>query len=392
MKKGRPTTSDRLTELCKDESFGGNSDDDGEKPKDSNEVKDMIADLDAKWKQLDDMMNQCTRNMVRNFAPVFRRLANPKDGPPDPAKMNGRLAPASWPPPKLAVECSKLNRGELGGKITASEYLDSDEVLDKKMDLIAKLIRKSKHTCAYCGAGLSRGAGISDYATKAEGSVASSSTKDLGHPTEALPTAGHHILTALQKAGFIHSFVQQNHDGLPQKAGFPQRLINEIHGGWYDPSNTVVPMSGQLRKDLADWMVDVEEKTELTLCLGTSLSGMTSDRLATTPAMRSEEKDENGKPCSSCIGTGIINLQQASEDDEACVRVWSRIAKRNAMLANKLGLEYNTNPVAWPKDTDVFEVTHFFLHPLLFWTSCLICSWHTFFQILPLLIGPMAVE
>ena len=27
-------------------------------------------------------------------------------------------------------------------------------------------------------------------------------------------------------------WVQQNHDGLPQKAGFPQWLLNEIHGSW----------------------------------------------------------------------------------------------------------------------------------------------------------------
>ena len=32
----------------------------------------------------------------------------------------------------------------------------------------------------------------------------------------------HRVLAALQKAGLLHGWIQQNHDGLPQKAGFPQ--------------------------------------------------------------------------------------------------------------------------------------------------------------------------
>ncbi len=41
------------------------------------------------------------------------------------------------------------------------------------------------------------------------------------------------------RQGLLHGWVQQNHDGLPQKAGFPQERINEIHGSWYDPGNPV---------------------------------------------------------------------------------------------------------------------------------------------------------
>ena len=32
----------------------------------------------------------------------------------------------------------------------------------------------------------------------------------------------------------LHRLVQQNHDGLPQKAGVQQELMNEIHGSWFD--------------------------------------------------------------------------------------------------------------------------------------------------------------
>ena len=31
---------------------------------------------------------------------------------------------------------------------------------------------------------------------------------------------------------FPQTWVQQNHDGLPQKAGFPQQDMIEIHGSW----------------------------------------------------------------------------------------------------------------------------------------------------------------
>lgn len=47
------------------------------------------------------------------------------------------------------------------------------------------------------------------------------------------PTYSHFALTALERGGLLHYYVQQNHDGLPQKACFPQEKINEIHGAWY---------------------------------------------------------------------------------------------------------------------------------------------------------------
>ena len=46
---------------------------------------------------------------------------------------------------------------------------------------------------------------------------------------------------------------------LPQKSGFPQEKMNEIHGAWYDPSNPVVQFSGSLRGDLFQWMADAEK-------------------------------------------------------------------------------------------------------------------------------------
>merc|ERR1712078_397048 len=98
-------------------------------------------------------------------------------------------------------------------------------------------------------------------------------------PYEAQPTFTHRALVALHEAGLVRYWVQQNHDGLPQKAGLPQSAINEIHGAWYDPSNPVVAMNGSLRSDLFKEMLEWEEKTDLTLSMGTSMCGMNSDRV-----------------------------------------------------------------------------------------------------------------
>ena len=88
-----------------------------------------------------------------------------------------------------------------------------------------------------------------------------------GVTTDATPTITHLALATLRclcyslfydmisnplhrDNGLVHGWIQQNHDGLPQKAGWPQEDIVEIHGSWYDPSNPVVCYDGNLRQDL----------------------------------------------------------------------------------------------------------------------------------------------
>ena len=34
--------------------------------------------------------------------------------------------------------------------------------------------------------------------------------------------SAHCVITAMEKEGYVKGYVQQNHDGLPQKSGFPQ--------------------------------------------------------------------------------------------------------------------------------------------------------------------------
>jgi len=184
------------------------------------------------------------------------------------------------------------------------------------MEIIADLIKNSKCVIAYTGAGLSRAAGIGDYASKAKNSIMNEAPK-LESSFDAKPTYAHQVLSKLEELGMLHYYVQQNHDGLPQKAGFPQEKINEIHGAWYDPSNHVVQFSGSLRGDLFSWMEKMEKEIDLCICLGTSLSGMNADRMALKPC----KNFKNGKG----NGTIMINLQQTKIDKDCTIRVWSKI-------------------------------------------------------------------
>mmetsp|Transcript_486 Transcript_486/g.569 ORF Transcript_486/g.569 Transcript_486/m.569 type:complete len:316 (-) Transcript_486:386-1333(-) len=136
-------------------------------------------------------------------------------------------------------------------------------------------------------------------------------------PMVAKPTLSHYVISELFSLGLLNCWIQQNHDGLPQKAGFPQHAMNEIHGSWYDPSNPVIPMSGSLRGDYFENLLEWEKKCDLCVAVGTSLAGMNADRVVSTVA----EKGVKGK----AIGSVIINLQRTSYDGSSALRVFSTL-------------------------------------------------------------------
>ena len=137
----------------------------------------------------------------------------------------------------------------------------------------------------------------------------------------------------MRTRGLVHVWIQQNHDGLPQKAGWPQEDMIEIHGSWYDPSNPVVCYDGSLRSDLYDKMREEQEAADLVLVIGTSLSGLNADKVAINPArclvimmmmmmmmmINSTRRSLTG----TSLGAVIINLQQTVCDPGATLRVFS---------------------------------------------------------------------
>ena len=139
------------------------------------------------------------------------------------SEKHGSMGDRSWQAPNLVTFCQVQARPGYDS-CEAHEYEDVPDVLQEKVTMFADLIKKSRCTILYTGAGISTASGISDYATR---STNRSETSDkVVSPLSARPTKSHRVLTALYRSGLIKGWVQQNHDGLPQKAGFPQSAIN----------------------------------------------------------------------------------------------------------------------------------------------------------------------
>mmetsp|Transcript_38994 Transcript_38994/g.50424 ORF Transcript_38994/g.50424 Transcript_38994/m.50424 type:complete len:630 (-) Transcript_38994:69-1958(-) len=266
-------------------------------------------------------------------------------------EIHGHLAKSNWDHPILASYSNTPARAGYNTEM-GHEYLDSPKVLKEKVKLLAQILLKAKKTVIYAGAGLSTASGIGDYATQTgkSGVLAQSGHKGANiSPFCVKPNFGHHCITALSKKGLIHKFVQQNHDGLPQKAGMNQGLINEIHGGWFDPSNPVVAMSGGLRSDLFEDLLNLEKETDFVIAVGSSLCGMNADRLVKSSAQRarlyrnstnkkktSTNADENS---GAEYGSVIISLQKTVHDHNSSLRIFALIDDVFKLLAEELNLQ-----------------------------------------------------
>lgn len=242
-----------------------------------------------------------------------------------------------WAAPRLVVRCDADARPGYSS-MSASEFADDDEVLRGKVRALAELLRQARHCVVYSGAGLSTGAGIPDYASQSPDSLSCAGrpppvASALLSPMCAQPTLSHRVLVALHKAGRMHRWVNQNHDGLPQKAGLPQEAINEIHGAWHAPDNPVVPMTGTLREDLFADLSECRQKADLTIAVGTSLCGMNADSVVTEVAQRAASRTKGS------LGSVVIGLQRTVHDEEATLRIFARCDDTFAMLAEEMSLE-----------------------------------------------------
>jgi NAD-dependent SIR2 family protein deacetylase len=235
----------------------------------------------------------------------------------DATKWHGTFCGSgSWPNPIKTSAAEVDSHAARPGYATtsASEFHDSASVLNAKAAVFIGLLRSAKHVVAYTGAGISTAAGISDYATVEKSTL---HALPVTNPFLAEPTFGHYALTSLFHAGMLHSWVQQNHDGLAQKAGFPQSALNEIHGSLFDPTNPVVQMHGALRSDLFNELLELERKADLVLVLGSSLSGMNADRIVSSVAARAAEGRTGGAV--------ICGLQATPFDSVATLRIFATI-------------------------------------------------------------------
>eukprot|EP00128_Syssomonas_multiformis_P017115 Colp12_sorted_trinity150504_noHs@17555 len=258
---------------------------------------------------------------------------------------HGRNGSPKWPLPKCTRKVAAENRPGYNS-VNASEYEDEPEVLQAKIKMLAKMIKDSKQCTAYTGAGISVSAGISDYATQKEneGKEVEGDETPKDSPIYLRPTSAHRTLVALYRAGLLKHWVQQNHDGLPQKAGMPQWDMNEIHGSWFDPTNRIVPMDGMLRGDLVALLSVWAKRADLVLVLGTSLAGMGADRMCHDAAKRAASG--NG------LGSVIVSVQQTPHDAESSLRIFARLDRVFELLKEEMGLSVDPMDTPLPTEKD----------------------------------------
>ena len=220
-------------------------------------------------------------------------------------------SPASVPPlPRVTWHSPRVPRPDHDAPpwLTASEYEDEPAVATAKARQLARMLLASRFTVLYTGAGIS----ASVVGQAARSGRNKRGWKGKGH--EAEPTPTHFALARLCELGLVRAWVQQNHDGLPQKAGAPQELVNEIHGSWFDPSNPVVKYHGTLAAANLRAMDAAIARADLALVIGTSLSGLNADRVATETASKLDAK--------LAMGAVVVNLQQTPEDGAATLRAF----------------------------------------------------------------------
>lgn len=252
-------------------------------------------------------------------------------------QWHGFLGSDTWPAPIKTAHCDEDARPGYHTE-KAHEYADTEEVLREKVLLLAEMIKRSENCVVYSGAGLSTSSGIGDYATKSN-SIESNKKKRIVSGYAAQPSYGHRALVSIFKHGLIKYWVQQNHDGLPQKAGLPQEYINEIHGAWYDPTNPVVPMSGSLRSDLFTDMLKWEARSDLTISVGSSMCGMNADRVFTTVAEKSIRQKQASSEPERALGGVIIGIQKTQYDNIACLHIFARIDEAMKLLLHALNID-----------------------------------------------------
>lgn len=164
-----------------------------------------LSELIAKRDKLKNVADEVHRETQQLESLLGTRLDLPIES------MHGRNAKSSWEGPTCVAVSDMPSRSDQLNTLRSHEYIDNQIVLKEKMEMIAKLLKESKHCVLYCGAGLSKSCGIPDYATHAKKSV--SGHEELPEIRDALPSKAHHIIANMEKEGFIAGFLQQNHDG-----------------------------------------------------------------------------------------------------------------------------------------------------------------------------------
>ena len=117
------------------------------------------------------------------------------------------------------------------------EKYDSKKIIIRKIKKIIQLLKNSKKTICFTGAGLSASAGLYTYrGTDGVDTLNEySDEQDDDEPdwSEIQPTMAHNIITKMHNVGFINYIITQNCDNLHQKSGIHKDFITDLHGNLF---------------------------------------------------------------------------------------------------------------------------------------------------------------
>jgi len=249
-----------------------------------------------------------------------------------------------------------------------TEFFDTPEELEEKIRILANFVRESNFFVTYTGAGISTSAGIPDFRGPQGVWTLKALNQQRTAPTverhEAIPTTTHMSLLALLQSGYLKRIISQNTDGLHLKSGVPPSNICELHGNINVESCSLCgavywrpfPVRSDWNKNLLTYRdcdcggrlrftsvafeqsmpnlclekaLEVSNKADLTLCLGTS---MRVKPACTLPLKGKKKWGDDHKLV-------IVNLQKTPYDDNCALRIFARVDEVMILLMKELDIE-----------------------------------------------------
>ena len=146
--------------------------------------------------------------MLKRQAEAFKARGQRHMLPLEPLFMHGTMYDGPLERATVLWSSSSKPRKDYAAAdwLTATEYQDAAGVAQCKAKQLATLMRLSKRTVVYSGAGISASV-VGQAALSGQNKVGWTGVK-----TEAHPTPTHWALGALGRTGWIHGWVQQNHE------------------------------------------------------------------------------------------------------------------------------------------------------------------------------------
>lgn len=259
------------------------------------------------------------------------------------------------------------------------EFFDSPEELERKIDLLAKWVKESKHCVMFTGAGISTSTGIPDFRSgmntvlktgpgvwelQAKG-VARKPGAAIPNMLKAIPSPAHMAIVKLHKEGLVKFTVSQNVDGLHLRSGIPNHKLAELHGntnlekcttcgakylrdfdtrtarrvhdhltGRFCDNNqcrgslidSIINFGESLPTDELEQSYEEAKKSDLIIVLGSSLQVYPAADIPAT-AIRRKQK------------LVICNLQKTPLSSQSALQIHSQIDTVMSGLLRRLGLE-----------------------------------------------------